>query len=163
MFTDNDYKNIITGDAIASIIEYSINESLNSAKKYKINPKEFNAMRTDFAVGIYCPTHHKHQLFAFRMQTRTNPEGILEVFTEKEVILENDLLILGMRERFEKQAKDILKTSIKNGERVADKLFDFLNQAIDEVKADGNFSIDRPSVHKEFIKGNLTTIQFQNQ
>lgn len=37
MFTPNDYINLISADDIASIVGYSINEALSSARKYKLD------------------------------------------------------------------------------------------------------------------------------
>ncbi|MBX9269266.1 hypothetical protein [Chromobacterium violaceum] len=160
MFTEDDYKDIINADAIVNIIEHSINDSLNSARKYKISEEDFKAMQTDFAVGLYCPKNKNHRLFTFTMKTKTNLEGFLEVFAEKNEIEGDDIAVLGMRSRFEKPAKDLLRQLISQRKSPAAHLFDFLNSAIDTVKSEGNFSIDRPSVHKTLINGKLELVQF---
>lgn len=161
MFTDNDYRGIITADAIANIIEYSINEALSSARKYKLDAASLNGMYTEFAAGIHCPATDEHKLYTFRMDSKLNDEGMIEVFSVKNEIPENGLAVLGMRKEFESSAQKILETSIANEIPPAVELFDFLNNAIDTVKDTGNFAIDRPSVLKIFNRGKLTKEKFQ--
>ncbi len=161
MFTPHDYAGIVTADVIAEIIEYSINEALSSARKYKLDHEALKGMYTEFAAGIHCPKTGAHKLFTFRMRDRLNAEDIIEVYAERQEIHEGEVAVLGMRNEFEARAQTLLVDSIRAGTPPANEIFNFLNQAIDEVRQAGNSVIDRPSVLRKFIDGKLTTAQFQ--
>jgi hypothetical protein len=161
MFTPNDYIDLVTANDIAKIVEYSINEALNSARKYKIDEQSLKAMYSEFAVGIYCPKEKMHQLFVFRMQSRTNTEGIIEVYATNEQIEEGKVAVLGMRCEFESEAQEVMDASIEEEVSPSRKLFDFVNCAIDKIRDNGSFAIDRPSVCKVFRQGQLKTIFHQ--
>lgn len=158
MFTPNDYIDLVTANDIAKIVEYSINEALTSARKYKINEHSLKAMYSEFAVGIYCPKENNHQLFVFRMQTRTDAEGVIEVYATNERIEEGKVAVLGMRREFEAEAQEAMQTSIEEEISPSKKIFEFVNSAIDKVIGNGSFAIDRPSICKVFQQGQLKTI-----
>ncbi len=162
MFTPNDYINLVNASDIAEIVEYSINEALSSARKYKIDGESLNAMYSEFAVGMYCPRERNHQLFVFRMGSRLNADGIIEVFATNERIEEGRVAVLGMKNEFEAMAQDAMKSAIDEDILPSQKFFDFLNQAIDKVRNNGSFAIDRPSVCKVFQEGQLKTVCHQN-
>lgn len=161
MFTPNDYIDLVTANDIAKIVEYSINEALASARKYKIDEQSLKAMYSEFALGIYCPKEKNHQLFVFRMESRLSAEGLVEVYATKEQIEEGRVAVLGMKSEFESTANDAMQTAIEEETSPSRKLFDFVNIAIDKVRANGSFAIDRPSVCKVFQKGQLNTVFHQ--
>ncbi|SFK78857.1 hypothetical protein [Azotobacter beijerinckii] len=161
MFTPNDYIDLVTASDIAKIVEYSINEALTSARKYKIDEQSLKAMYSEFAVGIYCPKEKNHQLFVFRMKNRINAEGLLEVYAAKERIEEGRVAVLGMKSEFEVMAQDAMQTAIEEEISPSRKFFDFINKAIDKVRDNGSFAIDRPSVCKVFQEGQLKTVFHQ--
>ena len=161
MFTPNDYIDLVTANDIAKIVEYSINEALSSARKYKIDEQSLKAMYSEFSVGIYCPKEKNHQLFVFRIQNRTNTEGVIEVYATNERIEEGKVAVLGMRHEFEAEAQEAMRTSIEEEILPSRKFFDFVNDAIDKVRGNGSFAIDRPSVCKVFQQGQLRTIFHQ--
>ncbi|ACO80981.1 hypothetical protein AvCA_48810 [Azotobacter vinelandii CA] len=161
MFTPNDYIDLVTANDIAKIVEYSINEALTSARKYKIDEQSLKAMYSEFAVGIYCPKEKNHQLFAFRMGSRLNAEGLIEVYATKERIEEGRVAVLGMKSEFEATAQDAMQIAIEEEISPSRKFFDFINKAIDKVRDNGSFAIDRPSVCKVFQEGQLKTVFHQ--
>jgi hypothetical protein len=161
MFTPNDYIGLVTANDIAKIVGYSINEALTSARKYKIDEQSLKAMYSEFAVGIYCPKEKNHQLFVFRMAHRTNAVGIIEVYAANERIEEGKVAVLGMRSEFEAAAQDAMRTAIKEEILPSRMLFTFINNAIDKVRGNGSFAIDRPSICKVFQQGQLTTVFHQ--
>lgn len=161
MFTPNDYINLVAAEDIVKIVEYSINEALNSARKYKIDEQSLKAMYSEFAVGIYCPKEKNHQLFVFRMKSRTNEDGIIEVYATSERIEEGKVAVLGMRCEFEAGAQEVMLTSIEQEVSPSKNIFDFVNGAIDKVRGNGSFAIDRPSVCKVFQQGQLKTTLHQ--
>lgn len=161
MFTANDYNGIVNAENISEIIEYSINEALSSARKYRRNEGALANMYTDFIAGIHCPTTNVHRLYTFRMGSRTNGEGLLEVYTTRQEIFENELAVVGMRTEFESRAQDVLTEAIRVGISPAKELFSFLNEAIDETLESGSYLIDRPSILKLFHQGQLTKTEFK--
>lgn len=162
MFTPNDYIDLFTASDIARIVEYSINEALASAKKYKFDEQSLKAMYSEFAVGIYCPKENNYQLFVFRMENRFNAEGLIEVYAFNERIIEGRVAVLGMRSEFEAKAQEAMHAAIEEEISPSRKLFDFINNAIDKVHDSGSFAIDRPSVCKVFQEGQLKAILHSN-
>jgi hypothetical protein len=160
MFTPSDYIDLVTADDIAKIVEYSINEALTSARKYKIDAQSLKAMYSEFAVGMYCPKEKNHQLFVFRMKNRFT-EGLIEVYATSERIEEGKVAVLGMKHEFEAMAHEAMQAAINEEISPSRKFFDFINQAIDQVRNDGSFAIDRPSVCKVFQEGQLKTVFHQ--
>lgn len=155
MFTSRDFEGVITGDAILQIIEYSINEALSSAKGYKLSDPELRQMSCEFAVGIYCPAQETHKLHVFRMKDRINLEGLVEVYTEKTVVQEGSIAVLGMREKYEGRAQSYIEELLGLSIPPAKKMFEFLNDAIREtIKSEGPL-IDHPSVLKVFNQGSM--------
>lgn len=162
MFMPNDYIDLVTANDVAKIVEYSINEALTSAIKYKIDQRSLDAMYSEFALGIYCPKEKNHHLFVFRMKSHLNTDGLIEVYATKERIEEGSVAVLGMKGEFETMAQDAMQTAIKEEISPSRKFFDFINEAIDKVRGDGSFAIDRPSVCKVFQEGQLKTVFHQN-
>lgn len=158
MFTPRDYVDLVTAGDIAKIVEYSINEALSSARKYKLDEASLKSMYSEFAVGIFCPKEKNHQLFVFRMQNRMTKAGLMEVFATNEKIEEGCVAVLGMKKEFEAEAQAVMQKSLEEEVKTSISLFEFLNKAIDKVRSDGSFAIDRPSVCKLFQQGHLKTI-----
>lgn len=161
MFTPSDYIDLVTADDIAKIVEYSINEALTSARKYKIDEQSLKVMYSEFAVGMFCPKEKNHQLFVFRMKNRCNTDGLIEVYATNERIPEGRVAVLGMRCEFEVKAHEAMQAAIDEEISPSRKFFDFINQAIDQVRNNGSFAIDRPSVCKVFQEGQLKTVFHQ--
>lgn len=160
MFLSSDIEPIITAEVIINNIEYSILESLTSAKRYKLDQDDLNSMYTEFAAGAYCPVSKVHKLYTFRMKLELNTEGIYEIALEKEEIPWNKVAVLGMRDDFEQRAQEIMNECITKNEPPAEHLFKFLNEAIDEVTNSGNGEIGRPSVLKLFNQNEFKKVKF---
>lgn len=160
MFLSSDIEPIITADVIINNIEYSILESLTSAKRYQLDQDDFNSMYTEFAAGAYCPVSKVHKLYTFRMKLELNTEGIYEIALLKEEIPWNKVAVLGMRSTFEQRAQEVINECITKNEPPAEHLFNFLNEAIDEVTDTGNGEIGRPSVLKLFNQNEFKKVKF---
>jgi len=159
MFLSQDIEALLTADVIADNILYSINESLSSARRYKLDAKSLQQMQTDFAAGVYCPVSRQHRLYTFRMDKALSDNGIYEVFAKKEQINWNQVAVLGMREEHEADAQAVLDNCIKSCTPPGDAIFDFLNSAIDKAQKSGSNAIDRPSVLKRFESGRLEKVR----
>jgi hypothetical protein len=160
MFTPNDFVGIENAESVAVNIEYSINEALKSARKYKLDENSLKAMYSEFAAGFYCPVTQKHKLYTYRMDKRINSEGVYEVFANKEEIRAGQVSVLGMRQRFEAKAQQVFTDALKSGDEPSKAIFVFLNESIDEVRGCGKKDIDRPSVLKHFNRGKLSKAEF---
>ncbi len=161
MFLSSDIKPIITADLIINNVEYSILESLNSAKRYKLDQDDLASMYTEFAAGAYCPVTKEHKLYTFRMKLELNIEGIYEIALVKEEVPQDKVAVLGMRSTFEKRAQEVMDKCIAKNEPPAEHLFNFLNEAIDEVTNSGNGEIGRPSLLKLFNQNELKKENFR--
>lgn len=159
MFLPKDLEAVVTTEVIADNIRYSINESLRSARKYKLDGPSLKQMQTDFAVGVCCPVSKEHKLYTFRMNKTLNDDGVYEVFAEQEEIPWNKVAVLGMRIEYEARAQAVLDHCIRANQPPSDALYDFLNNAIDEVQKSGSTAIDKPSVLKRFKDGRLEKIR----
>jgi hypothetical protein len=159
-FTPNDFIDIENAEAVAVNIEYSINEALKSARKYKLDENSLIAMYSEFAAGVYCPVTQKHKLYTYRMDKKKNSEGVYEVFAEKEEVQTGNISVLGMRQRFEEEAQQIFNEALQSGSEPSIAIFRFLNKAIDEVRGSGGQDIDRPSVLKHFNRGKVSNVEF---
>jgi hypothetical protein len=159
-FTQNDYKNIEDADSVSKTIEYSINEALSSARKYKLSESALNSMYTEFAAGIYCPISKKHKLYTYKMDKRINEDGVYEVFVVKNEIDHHKISVLGMRDAFQERAQQVFDDAIQSGKDPSKEIFKFLNDAIDEVSDSGSTAIDRPSVLRLFDRGSLSKEEF---
>lgn len=70
------------------------------------------------------------------------------------------LAVLGMRSTFEQRAQEVINECITKNEPPAEHLFNFLNEAIDEVTDTGNGEIGRPSVLKLFNQNEFKKVKF---
>lgn len=162
MFLPQDIEALLTADVIADNILYSINESLSSARRYKLDAKSLQQMQTDFAAGIYCPVSRQHKLYTFRMEKALNDSRIYEVFAKMQEIHWNQVAVLGMRAEYEAGAQAVLDNCIESCTPPGDAIFDFLNSAIDKTQQSGSNAIDRPSVLKRFEGGRLERVRYSS-
>tara|TARA_R100000935_G_C2813306_1_gene156078 strand:- start:318 stop:1259 length:942 start_codon:yes stop_codon:yes gene_type:complete len=157
-FVDRDFESLVTAQFISDIIEHSIQNAVNSAKQYKLDENDFKSLFTEFVAGIYCPVNKSHHLYTYRMDPYLNAEGCYDISIIKEEVNKETVAVLGMRNEYEKQAIQIVKDCIDKKENPSNKIFEFLNNAIDREREKGNGEIDRPSVIKSFIDGQLNVI-----
>jgi hypothetical protein len=66
-------------------------------------------------------------------------------------------VVLGMT-RFESRAKAAYQAAFQAKADVKKAMFEFLNLAIDEVKANSDLEIDRPAVLSAFHRGEMTEL-----
>ncbi|WP_052185113.1 hypothetical protein [Methylotenera versatilis] len=156
-FLDSDFKGIVTADFLADTIEHSLNIALSSVRKYCISQQDLNNMHTDFVVGIYCPCKHTHHLYTYRMQSKT-VNGVIEVYFNRQEMLQNQVAVLGMRKKFEDSAQAKFEAATKAGNSTGEMLYQFLNSAIDEVEASRSYTISRPSIHIELFEGKFKKV-----
>lgn len=154
-FTPRDFEGLITGEFLASSIEHSINASITSARKHRLNLEEFKQMFTDIFCGVYCPITREHQVYIFRMRTKED-DGVMVAYAEREKLLKDEIAVLGMRADFEEDAKNIYNNAIEQTESPSIALEDFMNDCIDKVHKSGSSEIDRPVVSKTLDRGLIT-------
>jgi hypothetical protein len=159
MFLESDFQGILTADRLADDIKHSIDVALKSAKKYRLDQRAFEAMRTDFAAGIQCPATGHSRVFVFRTEFHKNSEGVFEVFASRREVGQNEIVVLGMRKEFEERAQTAYDAALHSQVPTGAALFDFLNKAIDEVAVSGSVQIDRPSVHKRLEQGRMVNVE----
>lgn len=143
-FTNNDFIGLLTGSVIASFIEYSINEALLSAASYKLSMEEFSAMHTDLFCGLWCPYQKRYELYIFRMLSKRNDKDELFPYTEKQLVKEDEIAVLGMRKRFETLAQSEFSQALATCKKPSSEMCRFLEECIDEVRSSESKEIDRP-------------------
>lgn len=143
-FTDNDFEGLLTGSVIVDFVEYSINDALRSASSYKLSMDEFQSMHTDLICGLWCPYKRCHELYLFRMMSKQGEDGVLFAYTERQLVREDELAVLGMRNRFEISAQKKFCESLSNFKKPSNEMYRFLEECIDEVQNEGSKEIDRP-------------------
>lgn len=146
-FLPADFDGILTGELISKTTEYSINEALLSAGRYKLSMEEFQAMRTDLVLGLWCPYRKRYELHLYRMLQRSGADGVLHAYTEGRLLAPNEIAVLGMR-TFEADAQTEFDNSIRNQSSPSAALNRFLKDAIDKTQRAGSKEIDHPTSFK---------------
>lgn len=154
-FTPGNFEGLITGEFLADSIEHSINASIESARRYRLDAEEFEQMFTDIFCGVYCPVLREHQVYVFRMRTKEE-DGIMVAYTEKEKLSKDEIAVLGMRNDFEEDAKNIYNNAIEQAKSPSMALEDFMGDCIDKVHKRGSSEIDKPIVSKILDRGLIT-------
>lgn len=143
-FLDREFEGLLTGELIASTIEYSITEALTSASKFKLELKDFEAMHTEFLAGIWCPVNKRHELYVYRMESKRDDDGVLVPYTKKRLVAESEVVVLGMQKQLESQAQEAFKDSISALTPPSTELLKFVRDAIKNVEAQGKKGIAFP-------------------
>ncbi|CRN04620.1 hypothetical protein ABFV43_11190 [Pseudomonas fulva] len=143
-FLNRDFEGLLTGELIADTIEYSMNEALMSASKYKLDMEEFKAMHTEIVAGVWCPVKKRHELYVYRMDSKRGEDGVLVPFTEKSLIPTNEVAVLGMRNEFESAAKACFSNALSSVVSPAKPMLEFLRESIRAVEASGKSGIAFP-------------------
>lgn len=157
-FLDNDFVGLLTGEVIADFVEYSINNALHSASSYKLSMREFQSMHTDIVFGVWCPYKKRHELYLFRMLRKTDDNDIPLAYTKKELLKEDEVAVLGMRDRFESNANTRFRQALENFNPPAEIMYQFLGECIDEVQNNGSKEIDRPISFRKLNENKINRI-----
>lgn len=129
-FLNRDFEGLLTGELISDTIEYSMNDALKSASKYKLDIKEFKAMHTEIVAGVWCPVRKRHELYVYRMESKPGEDGVLTPFTKKSLVPTNEIVVLGMKKEFEEQAKINFEESLTSFVSPAHTMLVFMREAI---------------------------------
>jgi hypothetical protein len=90
-------------------------------------------------------------------------ETSFEVFTKKEKIGKNDIVVLGIRNRFEEKAKKAFSEELeKDDQNITQVLIDLMDKCIEEVHSDGSYEINRPIVYKSLDRGRVKKLNISN-
>jgi hypothetical protein len=160
MFLNRDMEDLLSGDIVANTVHHVLNISLGDAKRHKIDEQGWNSLLTQYVLGIYCEVEKRNRLFTFkpRHKREFGEHGqIVDIEIDQAEIHPGELVVLGMM-RFEAKAKAAYQAAFEAKVDVKKAMFNFLNMAIDEVQANGNLEIDRPSLLKVFDRGDLTEL-----
>lgn len=143
------YADVYDASKILDFIEYSINIAIKNAKKNKLDKNEFNELLSEYIVGIYCNKTKKHLLTTFKIKPkRDDNTGIIEPFVDRKDIEEGNLAVIGMSKIFELKANQLYQNLLSdNDPKISKKMFEFLNNAIEEINGKGSKEIYFPSVY----------------
>ena len=158
-FTDRDFEGLLSGEVISDTIEYSINDALMSAGRYKLSMDEFQAMHTEIVAGFWCPVSKSHELYVFRMLSKTGDEGVLVAYTKKQKVQENEVAVLGMRKAFESSAQTAFDSAMSDFLPTGNAMHAFLENAIDTVQSTNSKEIDRPTSFRTLERGRIKRIK----
>lgn len=157
-FLSRDFDGLLTGELISKTTEYSINEALLSAGRYKLSIEEFEAMRTELVLGVWCPYRKRYELHLYRMLQKPGNDGVLIAYTEGKLLEPNKVAVLGMRTQFEAPAHVEFENSIRGNLSPSTALNQFLNRSIDKVQESGSKEIDRPTTFRRLSRNGIERI-----
>lgn len=143
-FLNRDFEGLLTGDLIACTVEYSITDALTSASKFKLEMDDFIAMHTELVAGVWCPVKKRHELYVYRMESKRDDDGVLVAYTQKRLIPENEVVVLGMRKEFENQAQEAFNNSLSAFIAPSQEMLKFVRESIKSVEAQGKKGIALP-------------------
>lgn len=158
-FTNRDFNGLLTGTVIANFVEYAINNALRSASSYKLSIEDFQTMRTDLICGTWCPYVKRHELYLFRMKSKPGEDGVLFAYTEKQLVKEKEVAVLGMSERFGALAQVRFNSAVSNFTSPANEMYKFLEECIDDIQNEGSKEIDRPVTFRSLNQFNITRLK----
>lgn len=158
-FLDRNFEGLLTGEIIAKTTEYSINEALKSAGKYKLTIDEFREMHTELVLGVYCPYKKRHELYVYRMLDKPGADGVLIAYTEAHLVEEKKLILLGMRKDFEENAQQDFDISLQEFRSPSSSMYTFLKNAIDKVQNLGSKEIDHPTSFRKLCENSIERIE----
>lgn len=160
MFLPENMQNLLSGEVVAKTVRHVLQVSLGDAKRHKIDEQGWNSLLTQYLLGTYCEIEGRNRLFTFKPlhKREFGDRGpLVDIEIVQEEIFPGELVVLGMT-CFEARAREAYRTAIEARIDVKTRMFDFLNEAIDEVKASGRLEIDRPSLLKMFDHGVVTEL-----
>jgi len=160
MFLPEDMENLLSGEVVAKTVYHVLQVSLSDAKRHKIDEQGWNSLLTQYVLGTYCEVERRNRLFTFKPfhKREFGDHGpIVDIEIVQAEVFPGELVVLGMT-CFEAKAQEVYRTAIETGLDVKEKMFNFLNDAIDEIKASGRLEIDRPSVLRMFDQGTVTEL-----
>lgn len=158
-FLNRDFEGLLTGNVIANTIEYSMNDALRSAIRYKNSQEDFNAMYTEIVAGVWCPVSNRHELYVYRMLNKTGDDGALIAYTQKALVPQAEVAVLGMRKTFENLAQDRFSNAMSLFNPPASVMYEFLNDAIDQVQGSGSKEINRPASFRHLDRNSITRVK----
>ena len=158
MFRDSDMDDLLSGDVLCNVVLHSIRGALAGAKRHKVDAEGFKALLTQYVLGAYCEVQKRHRLYTFTPMFTRDILGVIDgIDVDVQEIEQGQLAVLGMT-RFADTANQEYLRAFNAGEDVKNAIFKFLNKAIDQVKGNGDYEIDRPSLLRAFYLGTLTEL-----
>jgi hypothetical protein len=158
-FLPRNFEGLLTGEIISKTTEYSINEALLSAGRYKLSMEEFQAMRTELVLGVWCPYRKRYELHLYRMLQKPGNAGGLIAYTEGKLLEPKEIAVLGMRTQFETSAQVEFENSIRNNLSPSATLNQFLKKSIEKVQESGSKEIDHPISFRRLNRNGIERIE----
>lgn len=160
MFLPQHYDNLMSGEIIEQVVEYSINEALRTARKYKFDEAALNSLRTEFALGLHCERSRTHRLLTFTVEFVSAPDGILRCSVSKTTVEPGVVAVLGLHDIAE-EAQSQFERALATYSDTANHMFSFLNEIINKERDSQTHRVDHPSYLRKFENGVLTTLATQ--
>ncbi|NIZ01635.1 hypothetical protein [Thalassospira lucentensis] len=148
-FNDSDLNKATSNEIISEIVKHSINRSIKSAQKYRLDSNSILQMKTDFILLLRNPITGEESIYKYTMKNKNGADGIVTVYVDKELIPHNKIAVIGMTNQFEEKAKKIAENAIKNGASLMEEMTEFMKNAILEVEKNGSFEIGFPIAIKK--------------
>jgi len=154
LYLEHHLYKLVSAEVIERAIEHSIRTALQSAKKYKLDGRSFNSLRTEYAIGLHCPRCDSHKLHSFRVDFAPDRNGMIQIDLTIAAIQPGEVAVIGMGE-LSSRAQSGFDEALKSSREVAECIFEQLNKIIDEQIATGHSSVDYPSYLHIFKTGSL--------
>lgn len=138
---EKDYRNLLSAEFVADVVEHSINKAFESKMKHVIDKQALDAMKTEIILALTCPTKGKDFLYKFHFKTRELPEGGVIAYCEKELISEDSIAVIGMVCAYGDDALNTARKAIQDGPDFQMAMRDFVVKC---VRGDRSFEIGFP-------------------
>ncbi|GAA0655879.1 hypothetical protein [Rheinheimera tangshanensis] len=139
--SENDYRNLLSAEFVADVVEHSINKAFESKMKHVIDEQALNAMKTEIILALTCPTKGRDFLYKFHFKTKDLPEGGVIAYCEKELILADSIAVIGMERVYGANALKTAKKAIQEGPDFQKTMREFV---VECVRGDRSFEIGFP-------------------
>lgn len=152
-FTNSDFNGLLTTSAILKSVTNSMDTALRSARKYKVTEQDFEGLRTELLLGVWCP-QNGHSLWKLKMDA-VEVEEILSPVVQVTSIESDEVATIGLS-GFEDDAKEALKKALHSRVSVSDSMRSELEACIDRTRALCKPVIDKPTYGLLLNKGKVS-------
>ena len=88
------------------------------------------------------------------MKSRQGVDGLV-AYTEKQLAKEGEVVVLGMRNKFEAAAQERFQSTLSCFASPADAMYNFLGECIEDVHNRGSKEIDKPISFRMLNRNNI--------
>lgn len=153
------YRNLLNQEVLSSVIKHSLEKSLAGAVKYQLSEHDFQRFNTEMFSGFYCPGSGQYHLLSHQMIFSHTDDSGASVSFETTEVSPTDILVLGIKEKFEDPAKELYLKLLEEG-NIPESVFKFLIECIESANSELDNSIAKPASLRTLVNGNVIRKNF---